>query len=395
MIDAHILSQSSHPGMTELLTSRENYFASTAVFVSPEDITAIQSQIYAIEKAVKLPAFQSAIYARGYNGAYDVQTETDGVFMGYDFHMTPDGPRLIEINSNAGGAFIVNTLEEAIGKKGAYTPEKIGQMFLSEWEKSGRAGRPKTIAIIDETPEEQFHYPDMCLAADLLHKQGFHVMISDPSRLRFEKERLWITDTQIDIVYNRLTDFTLTGPYSASLTQALTADAAVITPNPRHHAIFADKRNLALLSNPDLIKSWRLADHEKTALAHIPETIIVTAANADKLWTARKQYFFKPYGGFGSRGVYKGAKLTTRVWTEIKKGGYIAQRFIAPPVRAVGQNDDITELKFDIRAYSYGGDILLLAARMYQGQTTNLRTSGGGLAPVVTLNADFDICTSI
>ena len=27
-----------------------------------------------------------------------------GFFMGYDFHLGPDGPRLIETNTNAGGA---------------------------------------------------------------------------------------------------------------------------------------------------------------------------------------------------------------------------------------------------------------------------------------------------
>ena len=29
-----------------------------------------------------------------------------GVMMGYDFHITPEGPRLIEINTNAGGALV-------------------------------------------------------------------------------------------------------------------------------------------------------------------------------------------------------------------------------------------------------------------------------------------------
>ena len=40
------------------------------------------------------------------------------------------------------------------------------------------------------------------------------------------------------------------------------------------------------------------------------------------------------------------------------------------------------ELKVDIRAYAYAGEIQLLAARLYTGQTTNFRTSGGGFAPV-------------
>jgi hypothetical protein len=33
--------------------------------------------------------------------------------MGYDFHLSPDGPRLIEINTNAGGAFLNAALARA------------------------------------------------------------------------------------------------------------------------------------------------------------------------------------------------------------------------------------------------------------------------------------------
>ena len=38
---------------------------------------------------------------------------------------------------------------------------------------------------------------------------------------------------------------------------------------------------------------------------------------------------------------------------------------------------------FDLRAYTYAGRIQLLAARLYQGQTTNMRTPGGGFAPIL------------
>ena len=44
-----------------------------------------------------------------------------------------------------------------------------------------------------------------------------------------------------------------------------------------------------------------------------------------------------------------------------------------------------TTLKFDVRAYTYAGKLLLLAARTYNGQTTNFRTTGGGFAPVMVV----------
>jgi len=39
-------------------------------------------------------------------------------------------------------------------------------------------------------------------------------------------------------------------------------------------------------------------------------------------------------------------------------------------------------MKFDLRAYTYNGEVQWVAARLYQGQTTNFRTPGGGFAPV-------------
>jgi hypothetical protein len=45
----------------------------------------------------------------------------------------------------------------------------------------------------------------------------------------------------------------------------------------------------------------------------------------------------------------------------------------------------MTDLKFDLRAYTYAGQVQLLAARMYSGQTTNFRTTGGGFTPVVVV----------
>ena len=44
-----------------------------------------------------------------------------------------------------------------------------------------------------------------------------------------------------------------------------------------------------------------------------------------------------------------------------------------------------TPRKMDVRLYTYRGQVLLAAARLYQGQTTNFRTEGGGFAPVLPI----------
>ncbi|ESY74056.1 hypothetical protein NKJ90_28960 [Mesorhizobium sp. M0051] len=44
-----------------------------------------------------------------------------------------------------------------------------------------------------------------------------------------------------------------------------------------------------------------------------------------------------------------------------------------------------TPRKMDVRLYAYDGQVLVAAARLYQGQTTNFRTPGGGFAPVLVV----------
>jgi len=43
------------------------------------------------------------------------------------------------------------------------------------------------------------------------------------------------------------------------------------------------------------------------------------------------------------------------------------------------------DLKMDLRNYVYRGDVQLVTARLYRGQTTNFRTPGGGFAPVLAV----------
>ena len=111
-------------------------------------------------------------------------------------------------------------------------------------------------------------------------------------------------------------------------------------------------------------------------------SILPRGGRASKRRTSdRKGLFFKPFAGFGSRAAYRGDKVTQRVWSEIVAGGYVAQALIVPGERAVDAAAD-RPLKFDLRQYVYEGEVQWTAARLYQGQTTNFRTPGGGFAPV-------------
>jgi uncharacterized circularly permuted ATP-grasp superfamily protein len=160
-------------------------------------------------------------------------------------------------------------------------------------------------------------------------------------------------------------------------------NAIVLTPNPHHHALYANKRNLALLSDKTKLSEFGASDEDiKTLLAGIPRTQLVSPDNAEHLWQERKHLFFKPATGYGSKAAYRGDKITKRVWDEILQGDYVAQQQVPPSERGISVDGQEIALKMDIRAYVYAGEIQLLAARLYQGQTTNFRTNGGGFAPV-------------
>jgi hypothetical protein len=104
---------------------------------------------------------------------------------------------------------------------------------------------------------------------------------------------------------------------------------------------------------------------------------------ADESWWAdRKRWFFKPMEGFGSRGSYRGDKLTRRVFGELMRGRYVAQEFSPPGERRGRVDGDTQAFKVDVRNYVYDGRVQQRIARLYQGQTTNFRTRGGGFAPV-------------
>ena len=112
--------------------------------------------------------------------------------------------------------------------------------------------------------------------------------------------------------------------------------------------------------------------------------MLVTDENRDALWTERKKYFFKTVAGYGGKAAYRGDKLTKSTWAEMSERAYVAQEIVRPSERTIVIEGGRIPLKLDVRVYVYDGAPQLLAARLYQGQTTNFRTTGGGFAPVFT-----------
>jgi len=375
------------------VASRPYLFSNVPVFLPDTDRAAMMAIVSAIEATALTQAYKDTVLA------WAPETSRRdfgplGALMGYDFHLGSGPPRLIEINTNAGGAFLnahgaraQQACCDAVEawKRAPATglfDRSIIDMFEAEWRRQRGSGRPRRIAILDDAPEAQYLYPEFVLAQRMLEAHGIEAVIADPAQLSYAEGKLVVADKVIDLVYNRLVDFALTEPRNAALRLAYLEGCVVVTPNPHNHALLADKRNLTVLSDTERLRGWNIPESTLQTLSSLPRSVNVTPGKAEELWTNRKRLFFKPVSGHGGKAVYRGDKLTKSVWAAILEADYIAQDLAAPGERQVLIEGALQAMKMDVRLYTYDGTLLLAAARLYQGQTTNFRTEGGGFAPV-------------
>lgn len=372
---------------------KAHLFSNVPVFLSATEVAEMQEVVAAIETTARLAAYKAAVLSQ----APKISREDHGpvgALMGYDFHLGEDGPRLIEINTNAGGAFLNALLARAqraccaemdMPLKPHAFEDVAFRMFQDEWMRQRGTGAARRIAIVDDRPEEQYLYPEFVLVRQVLAARGVDAVVADASHLRYEAGRLSVEGKPIDLVYNRVTDFAFDQPEHRALREAYRDGSVVVTPNPHNHALLADKRNLSLLSDPAMLEALGLEPTHLAQLKSVPRTVLVTPENADNLWKSRKGLFFKPTGGHGGKAVYRGDKVTKGVWAEVERGGYVAQTLVRPSERMIRIDDALQARKMDVRLYAYDSHVLLVAARLYQGQTTNFRTPGGGFAPVFVI----------
>jgi hypothetical protein len=381
---------------TPLRDEHSNLVAGSPVFVGASDAAAIADFARAFVTVTALPAFQAAALQLA-GPAAQRDPGIAGGLLGLDFHLTAGGPRLIEANTNPGGALVNVEIQEGLQAccdaaarwlpelpRGEQVREAVFAVFEREWRSARGPGAP-VVAIVDAEPAAQYLYPEFTLFRALFERHGWRTFIADPGELTHRDGRLWLGEARMDLVYNRLTDFGLDAPANRALREAWLAGDVVLTPHPRAHALHADKRLLGWLADAARLRDLGADDALAARVAaRVPPTFEVRASEAERWWRERERYYFKPAAGYGGKAAYAGAKLTRKTFEQLLTGNYLAQEAVDPPQRERGQD---APLKYDVRAYvdPQDGRVLLLAARLYRGQTTNFRTAGGGFAPVVVV----------
>ena len=309
----------------------------------------------------------------------------DAVMMGYDFHLTPDGPKLIEVNTNAGGLLL--PWLPLSGKKILRPPSPRGcdrllATFFQEFARFSDGERPpRTIAIVDDNPPQQFLFPEMVCFARLFEERGLRVHIADPGKVEGDGEGILCDGEPIDFIYNRHTDFYLESQELAAIRDAYLAKKVCLSPNPFSYALLADKRRLPLWRDGGFLRECGLGENLIELLIRlVPESRILADADAEEVWKTREAWVFKPVARFGSRGVILGKKISRKRFLEFDPALTLLQRYSPPSLTEIPGEEP---MKTDLRLYAYRDRVIGILARLYRGQVTNMRTPGGGFATVM------------
>lgn len=287
------------------------------------------------------------------------------VCMSYDFHINVDGkPELIEINTNA--AFLAMGLQiyehfNLPNIAGAFNELALVEMFKNEIQLAGATAN--SVAIIDETPELQRLYIEFLVYQQIFKSKGLACEIFNYDQVAMFKN--------FGLIYNRYTDFFLNQNESTQLKELFNSKLN-LSPNPYEYFLLADKQRLL---------DWNMQT-EVSKPSSLLKIFDLASADKEEIWQNRKNLFIKPKNSFGSKQAYRGGSISRRLFDEIYGPDFVAQQLSTPSDVEVVYNDKPEKFKYDLRCYVYQDELQLMIARLYQGQTTNLKTAGGGFAAV-------------
>lgn len=346
--------------------------------LAPSVLSEAQKFIQTIYKLRNNLQYQEAILG------HPISQPHFSVLMSFDFHLTSAGLKLIEINTNASHALTTYSLLEYLEpqrKSFLNVTDKILESFHLEYELFFNK-KPSSILILDDDPLNQRAYFEFLMYKGLFESNHLKCEIGDVKNVTSDGSHILYKDHSYDFIYNRFTDFYFEN--TPDLSQAYKKNRICITPHPEEYKLLADKSRLLNFKDPTFTRRYLTNEDIKIIEDTIPNILYLTVENFESLWTMRKKYFFKPAQAYGSKAAYRGESVSKKKLLEAMKSyQLVAQEYIpAPSTQVVSQNQTL-EAKYDLRFYVYNSTIQLVAARLYQGQTTNFKTPGLGLSPVL------------
>ena len=344
-----------------------NLASDKPVAIAVGDLDTMLDFVYTMWRLKQNPA-----YAHGLQGilpsAAGIDPGAPGILMGYDFHLTPDGPKLIEINNNAGGLYMGDHLwlpQPDLPCWDDVLVNRLCGMFPENW---------RQMAIMDEDITQQFMYPEMQAYAEILAMQGRTVLLLSPQDMHLEADGLYAGDLRLDGIYNRHTDFYLESPGLQHMRIAFERRLVQLNPHPRSYALLGDKGRMVDWWRDGFLESLLPPDDIALIRGIVPETRRFSDMHPDTVWDERNRWVFKPAARHGGKGVLLGKGISRKRFAELDPLDTVMQQYV--PASEIELNG--ATFRLDIRLFTHGPELIALAGRVWQGQMTNFRAEGSG-----------------
>ena len=340
--------------------------------------------------------------------------EPDVVLSRVDAFLTPDGPRFIEINSDATAGLgygdrmaeiferlpVFQRFAERVRVSYVRSGPRVVEAFLSLWRGQGRTGTPR-VAIVDFRDVRT--RPDQQILAEEFTRAGVAAVLADPREMELSGDRLICSGEAVDIVYRR------------TVLSELMAEPAVVRDFLRAYeerrAIFVntfrcqlseDKAFFALLADESFADL--LDDDERALVARvIPWTRRVEERRTQRggvevdlvpwILGHRRDLVLKPTHAYGGQSVFVGAETPPGDWEtavgEALKGAWVVQERVPIPEEVFpvfeGGALDFESLKVNTNPFYVGGAAVGAVTRVSRSSVINV-SNGGGSAPTFVID---------
>ena len=273
-----------------------------------------------------------------------------GVFFGYDFHLDQgrlgadrDQHQRRRRAAQRGAGARAARLLRGDGRDGAHARRRgarssSGFVAMFRRRMAPRAAHAHRCAASPSSTSARRRStctPSSCSSSELFERAGLRAVIVDPRRAAVARRRAVARRPGHRPGLQPAHRLLPRAPASAALREAYCRRRVVLTPHPHAHALYADKRHLALLSDAARLRRWASPKPTRQVLlrpraAHRGGRRRPTPSACGRRAAACSS---SRSAGFGSHAAYRGDKLTRARWQEILAGDYVAQAIVPPSER--------------------------------------------------------------
>jgi hypothetical protein len=338
--------------------------------------------------------------------------EPDVVLSRLDAFVTPAGPRIIEINSDAPAGFgygdrmarIVQRLpvfrEVARRLSVSYraSDEGLVRVVASTWRAGGGTGRPR-IAIVDW--KEVKTLPDQEILREAFAGRGFDCVLADPREVDVAGGRLHAAGSPVDVVYRRAVLSELVGR-EAEVRAFLGAYRHRLCPfvNSFRCRLSEDKAFFAVLTD-EVFASLVSAEERELLTRVLPWTRRVAERHTVKdgrsidlvpfVVENRERLVLKPAHEYGGRSVRLGSETGPQEWEAAVRAAldapWVVQERVTIPEEPFpvldGRGLAFVPLKVNTNPFYVAGADVGAVTRASRSSVINVSAGGGSLPTFV------------